>query len=139
MAPFGKPMVWGVPMFPAGWGVSLARGAKGSYNRQFATLAANLVAAGMGNSTPRLGLEFNMPSFPWYTAGKASNSTAYWLQIVNTMRSVPGAAFTFEWNPCRGGQGAVDQTMGNYANYSPGDAYVDAVAPDVYDLSLIHI
>ena len=133
MAPLGKPMVWGVPMLPAKRGVSLARGAKGSYNRHFATLAANLVAAGMGNSTLRLGWEFNMPSFPWYAAGQASNFTAYWQQIVNTMRSVPGAAFKFEWNPTRGGQGAVDQAMGNYANYYPGDAYVDVVALDVYD------
>ena len=87
----------------------------------------------MGSSTLRLGWEFNSPSFPWYAAGQASNFVAYWQQIVNTMRAVPGANFTFEWNPTRGGQGSADQQMGNYANYYPGDNYVDVVGLDVYD------
>ena len=54
------------------------------------------------------------------------NSSAYWQQIVDTMRGVPGAAFRFEWNPTRGGY--VD-----LASYYPGDAYVDIVGMDVYD------
>ncbi len=133
MEALGKPMVWGVPMLPAKRGVSLARGATGGYDLHFRALAKNLVSAGMGNSTLRLGWEFNSPGFPWYAAGQASNFVAYWQHIVTTMRAVRGANFTFEWNPARGGQGAADRQMGNFANYYPGDSYVDIVGLDVYD------
>jgi len=129
----GLPMIFGVPMLPTGGGVSLAAGATGAYNSYFATLAANLVAGGMASSTLRLGWEFNSQSFPWYAAGQASAFVAYWQQIVNTMRAVPGAHFSFEWNADRGGQGPSDTAMGNFDNYYPGDAYVDVVALDVYD------
>ncbi len=133
MEALGKPMVWGVPMLPVRKGVSLARGATGAYDPHFRALAKNLVAAGMGSSTLRLGWEFNSPGFPWYAAGQASNFVAYWQHIVTTMRAVRGSNFTFEWNPARGGQGTADQQMGNYADYYPGDSYVDIVGLDVYD------
>ena len=45
------------------------------------------------------------------------------------MRAVPGSHFTFEWNPTRG-----DLAVGDLANYYPGDAYVDYVGLDVYDV-----
>ena len=127
------PMVWGVPMLPSTGGVSLATGATGAYNSYFSLLASNLVANGQGSSTLRLGWEFNMPSFPWFAAGQAPAFVAYWQQIVNTMRAVPGANFTFEWNVSRGAGGWSDKAMGNFDNYYPGDAYVDVVGLDVYD------
>ncbi len=129
----GLPMVWGVPMLPSTSGVSLTIGATGAYDSYFSLLASNLVANGMGSSTLRLGWEFNSIGFPWYAAGQASAFVAYWQQIVNTMRAVPGANFSFEWNADRGGQGPSDQAMGNLDNYYPGDAYVDVVGLDVYD------
>ncbi len=127
------PMVWGVPMLPSTPGVSLATGATGAYDSYFSLLASNLVANGMGSSTLRLGWEFNMPSFPWYAAGQSTAFIAYWQQIVNTMRAVPGANFSFEWNAARGSGGASDRAMGNFDSYYPGDAYVDVVGLDVYD------
>ena len=45
------------------------------------------------------------------------------------MRSVPGANFKFEWNPSIGDLGA-----GNLASYFPGNAYVDYVGLDVFDV-----
>ncbi len=41
---------------------------------------------------------------------------------------MPGANFTFEWNPTRG-----DLGVGDLASFYPGDAYVNYVGLDVYD------
>jgi len=109
-------------------GTSLATGATGAYDSYFLTVAQALVQAGQGSSLIRLGWEFNGSWFPWAANGHAADFVAYWQQIVNTMRSVPGANFRFEWNPTRG-----DMGVGNLANYYPGDAYVDVIGLDVYD------
>jgi len=130
----GYRMIWGVPMLPTSGGYTLATGATGAYNDYFSTLAQNLIAAGSGNSILRLGWEFNSSNYPWYAAGQASSFVAYWQQIVTTMRAVPGADFSFEWNVNRGDNGSSDEAMGNYASYYPGNNFVDIIAMDVYDL-----
>ena len=99
------------------------------HNQYFATLARAMVAAGQGSSIIRLGWEFNGIWFPWGASGHAGQFVAYWRQIVTTMRSVPGADFTFEWNPSRGDLGA-----GNLAVFYPGNKYVDYVGLDVFDV-----
>jgi Glycosyl hydrolase family 26 len=124
----GYSMIWGVPMLPKS-GASLATGATGAYNRHYATLARAMVAAGQGSSIIRLGWEFNGIWFPWGAKGQSSQFVAYWRQIVKTMRSVPGAHFTFEWNPTRG-----DLGVGNLAAFYPGNAWVDYIGLDVFDV-----
>ncbi len=124
----GYSMIWGVPILPRS-GASLAKGATGAYNGHFATLARALVAAGQGGSVIRIGWEFNGIWFPWSAKGHAAQFIAYWRQIVTTMRSVPGANFRFEWNPTRGDLGA-----GPLSGYYPGNAYVDYVGLDVFDV-----
>jgi Glycosyl hydrolase family 26 len=135
-------MVWGVPMLPSGNhstfgppadGASLARGAAGRYNRHFVLLAERLVAGGQGSSIIRLGWEFNGNWMSWAAKGQARNFVRYWRQIVDSMRSVPGANFQFEWNPDRG-----DLGVGNLANFYPGNAWVDIVGLDVYDCEWGH-
>jgi len=123
----GYQMIWGVPMLPSS-GATLATGATGAYNQYFQTLATALVAGGQGSSIIRLGWEFNGSWFPWAANGQAAAFIAYWQQIYDTMQSVSGANFQFEWNPTRG-----DMGVGNLANYYPGDAYVSIVGLDVYD------
>ena len=123
----GYQMIWGVPMLPNS-GASLDVGATGAYNQYFETLSAALVAGGQGSSIIRLGWEFNGGWFPWAAKGHAASFVAYWRQIVDSMRSVPGANFKFEWNPTRS-----DLGVGDLANYYPGDAYVAIVGLDVYD------
>ena len=108
-------------------GGSMAAGAAGSYDGNFRTLAQNFVAQGQGSSIIRIGWEFNGSWFPWGTSSATpAQFVAYWVHIVDAMRSVPGANFRFEWNPTRGG--TVDP-----AAYYPGDGYVDIVGLDVYD------
>ena len=127
---FGKgySMVWGVPMLPNKGG-SLATGATGAYNQYFARLARAWSQRGrelrssdwVGSSTAS-----GSPGEPVAHAGQF---VAYWRQIVTTMRSVPGADFTFEWNPSRGDLGA-----GNLAAFYPGNKFVDYVGLDVFDV-----
>jgi hypothetical protein len=123
----GQSMIWALPMLPDR-GASLAVGASGAYDHYFASVAQDLVAGGQGHATVRVGWEFNGFWYPWYANHRAAQFVAYWRDIVTTMRSVPGAAFTFEWNPNVG-----DLGVGNLARYYPGDAYVDEVGMDVYD------
>ncbi len=137
----GYQMIWGVPMLPnsytpdsnnsdtSGSTYGLIQGASGAFNSHFATLAQALVAGGQGSSIIRLGWEFNGGWFPWAANGAASAFAGYFQQIVTTMRSVPGANFKFEWNPTIG-----DLGVGDLADYYPGDAYVDYVGLDVYDV-----
>lgn len=124
----GYSMTYSVPMLPNS-GATLAAGAAGDYNAYFQTIAQGLVANNEGSSIVRIGWEFNGNWYTW--AANSSNASAfvtYWQQIVNTMRSVSGANFKFEWCPTLG-----DQGVGNLASYYPGNAYVDDVAADVYD------
>ncbi|MGA2519814.1 MAG: alkaline phosphatase family protein [Acidimicrobiales bacterium] len=126
----GYRLVLGVPLVPSSSGATLAQGATGSYNQYFATLAQNLVAEGEGNAILRLGWEFNGTWYPWSVASNtdAQNFAAYWRQIVNTMRAVPGANFAFLWNPNLGGSSSWDLTQAY-----PGSAYVSYVGSDTYD------
>ncbi len=127
----GLTMIWGVPMLPynsSSSGDTLQQGATGAYNSYFLKLAQDMVAGGEADSIIRIGWEFNGGWFPWAANGQASAFIGYWQQIVNTMRSVPGQQFTFEWNPTLG-----DSGVGNLAEYYPGSAYVDYIGPDVYD------
>jgi hypothetical protein len=131
----GYTLVLGVPMVPTdGAGnpqASLAGGAAGQYGGEFVTLADTLVSYGQANAVLRLGWEFNGTWFPWSAANAAdaANYAAYFRNIVNAMRSVPGQAFRFVWNP-NGGDShwpySPDQAY-------PGSAYVDYIGTDVYD------
>ena len=137
----GYTMIWGVNMLPntykpntdpsqaGGSCYGLTQGASGKFDHYFTTVATNIVQAGFPVSVIRFGWEFNGNWFPWAAQGCASAFVRYWDHIVTTMRAVPGAKFTFEWNPTRG-----DLGVGTLAQYYPGNKYVDDVGLDVYDL-----
>jgi Glycosyl hydrolase family 26 len=136
----GYRMIWGVPILPnsysptrdesdtSGSAYGLAQGAAGTFDAHFVDLARSLVSDGQGSSIIRLGWEFNGGWFPWAANGSATQFVDYWRRIVTAMRSVPGQRFTFEWNPTLG-----DLSVGNLADYYPGDHYVDYIGADVYD------
>jgi hypothetical protein len=138
----GRRLVLTVPMLPGNWDgrgptagtgagepVSLARGAEGAYDAHFAALARNLVAHQLGDTIVRIGHEFNGGWYTWRAQGQEAAFAAYWRRIVTAMRSVPGHALQFNWNPTLGSLGArTDLTW-------PGDEYVDIVGVDVYDQS----
>ncbi len=125
-------LVLGVPMLPTRNGDAvgtMAEGAAGHYNHEFATLARTLVHYGEGNAILRLGWEFNGTWYPWSVTDQtaAANFAAFFRNIVTTMRIVPGAAFRFVWNPTAGSEPEPAE------NAYPGDAYVDYVGLDLYD------
>lgn len=125
-------LVLAVPMIPTNGGRpvgTLAQGAAGYYDGEFATLARTLVHYGEANAILRIGWEFNGTWYPWAVTNRADalNFAAYFRHIVTTMRSVPGTSFQFVWNPTSGPEPEAAQDA------YPGDAYVDDVGLDLYD------
>ncbi|GLY27653.1 glycosyl hydrolase [Kineosporia sp. NBRC 101731] len=121
-------LVYAVAMLPTDGSGTLRSGANGEYDQYFQTLAQNLVASGQEDAILRVGWEFNLSDWPW--ASEDSESwKSYYRTIVETMRSVPGANFAFDWN-VNNGSNAYDA-----ADYYPGDDVVDYVGVDAYDVS----
>jgi hypothetical protein len=107
--------------------LSLVEGASGAYDAHFRALAAKLVEAGESSAELRLGWEFNGNWFRWRASANPQSFGTFWRRIVAAMRSVPGAHFTFNWNPSLGGHAiALDRVY-------PGDNFVDAIGIDLYN------
>jgi hypothetical protein len=124
-------VIHAVPMLPgtlvATKQKAMRAGAAGEYNRYFELLAEQLVAAGQERAVLRIGWEFNLLGWPWGIRD-ALTYKKFFRQIATTMRSVPGAKFSIDWN-VNNGFNRLDGT-----EYYPGDSYVDTVGVDVYDL-----
>jgi hypothetical protein len=122
-------LVLGVPMLPEAGG-TLRAGAAGDYDAHFTTLADELVSAGLGDAVLMIGWQPDDRGSPWYVSNAAAARAyvRYWDRIRSAMASVPGAAFTFEWDAGDGGTSPVSP-----AAMYPGDAAVDVVATDAFD------
>jgi hypothetical protein len=115
---------------------TLATGAAGSQNSYWTSIATNLIAEGFSNAIIRLGWEFDGSGYyPWQITNSttAASFAAYWIQIVNTMRAVSGANFTFCWSPAGFGATVLSQAVVQAAY--PGSSYVDSITLDLYDWS----
>jgi Glycosyl hydrolase family 26 len=119
--------VWSVGLLPIDGGADLNSAAAGAYNSKYAAIAQGLVAGGDGSSTIRLGWEGNGNWYPWYGGNNPSAFVGAWRQAVNSMRSVAGAHFTFDFN--------ISLGAANPAPMYPGDSYVDIIGADLYDYS----
>jgi hypothetical protein len=132
----GLTLSLGVPIIPTNSSGTpsgtLATGATGFYNSAYVTLAQTLVAGGQADAYLRLGWEFDGGWMPWNATTPTAEASyaAYFDQIVTAMRSVPGAAFRFVWNP---DAGAFTQFGYNVALAYPGNAFVDVIGLDAYD------
>jgi hypothetical protein len=114
---------------PSTWEVPCDEGAYNGYATQ---LAENLVSTGFEYSVIRLGLEASGTwenDFVGTTSAEQADWGACFAQEVTAMRAVPGAHFLFDWN--------VNACFEDipFANYYPGNAYVDIVGIDQYDES----
>jgi outer membrane protein OmpA-like peptidoglycan-associated protein len=113
---------------PLSWEQSCAAGDFDSYATQLGT---NLVAAGLQNSVLRLGAEMNGT---WETdfMGATTQEQNLWATCfaneVTSLRQAAGENFLIDWDPnaCKGAY--------PYANFYPGNSYVDIVGLDFYDL-----
>jgi hypothetical protein len=123
----GRRMVYSVPLLPSTGG-SLAAGAAGAYDGSFRSMAATLVARGQGRAILRIGWEFNGSWFPWSASKDPAAFVAYWRRVVKAVRGVPGAGFTIDWSINLGSTAVPAEAV------YPGDAYVDVVGADSYDM-----
>ena len=117
---------------PLGWEQSCAAGDFNSYATQLGT---NLVAAGLQNSVLRLGEEMNGP---WENdfIGNTTQEQNLWAKCfaneVTGLRQAAGEHFLIDWNT-----NACTENV-PYANYYPGNAYVDILGIDFYDESCMN-
>lgn len=123
-------LVLGVPMLPD-HGASLAQGAQGAYDAEFTLLAQRLVSEGLGGAVLLVGWQPGDTGTPWYVGSDAAARwyVQYWDRIAAAMKAVPGAAFVFEWDPGDSGSSQVPP-----ASMYPGNAAVDVVATDAFDV-----
>ncbi|WP_457938063.1 glycoside hydrolase family 26 protein [Mesorhizobium sp. 10J20-29] len=122
----GIALTLSVPMLPRGGGSTLREGADGAYDQVFLDTARALVRYGQQDAIVRIGWEFNGDWVPWAASKDPEAYKLYFRRIVETMRSVPGQAFLFEWCPNHG-RHAMDPTEAY-----PGDDVVDVIGMDVY-------
>ncbi|WP_323181749.1 glycosyl hydrolase [Streptomyces sp. NBC_01408] len=102
-------------------------GAEGQYDHHFRKLAERLVALNVPDTVIVLGWEMNGTTYTHRCGPDPENWKVYWKRIVNTMRSVPGQQFKFDFAPNRGAD-AIGWTQ-----CYPGDDVVDIIGMDSYD------
>jgi hypothetical protein len=116
---------------PLNWETACDLGQYNSYATQFGN---SLVAAGLQNSVLRLGDEMNgawEPDFTGTTITEQHRWSSCFVEEVSALRRVTGEHFLIDWNP--------NACIGNYpyANYYPGNKYVDIVGLDLYDVACL--
>jgi hypothetical protein len=113
---------------PLSWETSCAAGAFNSYA---AALGTNLVRAGLQNSVIRLGSEAN-GTWEGDFVGTTTQEQNAWASCfdneVTALRQATGEHFLIDWNP-----NACTENI-PYANYYPGNSYVDIMGLDFYDV-----
>jgi beta-mannanase len=114
---------------PLGWEQSCAAG---DFNSNATELGTNLVAAGLQNSVIRLGAEMNgawESDFVGNTTQEQNLWATCFANEVTGLRQAAGEHFLIDWNP-----NASTQNI-PYANFYPGNAYVNILGLDQYDFS----
>ncbi len=116
---------------PLSWEESCAAG---DFNGYATSLGVNLVAVGLQNSVIRLGAEMNGIWEEDYV-GPTAVEQRLWAECfaneVTHLRDAPGENFLIDWDP----NACVEDIP--FANYYPGNAYVDIMGLDIYDVSCI--
>jgi hypothetical protein len=105
--------------------------ANGKYDGYATVLGRGLVAAGLQNSVIRLGDEMNgnwEPDFIGTTVGEQKLWAKCFDNEVTGLRRAKGEAFLIDWNP------NACWAPYSYANYYPGNAYVNIMGLDLYDV-----
>jgi len=112
---------------PLSWEQSCAAG---NFNSYATTLGQNLVAAGLQHSVLRLGAEMN-GAWEADFVGNTTQEQNLWATCFDNevagLRQAAGEDFLIDWNP-----NACYEDI-PYANFYPGNAYVDILGLDFYD------
>ena len=138
-------MIFAIPMLPqfdtedatstTAGNPTLTAGAAGDYNQYWEQLAQNLVDRGLGDTTLRIGWEFNGNWFRWSAYLDPTDWVEYWRNIVNTMRAV-SPALKFDYSVALGSTYAnpFSTTLtASQPGVYPGDQYVDIISASMYD------
>ena len=108
--------------------------ASGHYNGYATVLGRSLVAAGLQNSVIRLGAEMNgqwEADFIGTTVPEQKLWAKCFANEVTGLRRAKGENFLIDWNP----NACADRYL--YPNYYPGNAYVNIMGLDLYDVGCI--
>ena len=125
-------LVLSVPLLPSSaWG-QLWAGSVGYFDEPFWWLARAMIERGLGSSVIRLGWEANTQGHPWAAEWDPAAYRQFFRRVVTVMRSLPGAAFTFDWTANSGVGGGSALTT--FESFYPGDDVVDTIGMDVYDI-----
>jgi hypothetical protein len=128
----GRRLALGVPMLVQGYAGAFAPGAAGAFDGYFRGLAQALVAAGLGDSVIRLGYEANNPNIgPWQACDNPAGYAQMFRRVAGLFRAA-SAAFRINW--CNASGAPSGRALTGYDSHYPGDAYVDVVSQDVYDV-----
>jgi hypothetical protein len=122
--------VFGIAPVPEADGSATMAGcAAGSYNDKWRQFGTNMKVNGLENETViRLGWEFNGDWYKW-KANDPKQFAECWRQIVGSAEeTAPG--LLWDWTVIRGKGKSVVDAREAY----PGDAYVDIVGVDAYDM-----
>jgi len=106
--------------------------AAGDFNSYATELGVSLVAAGLQNSVLRLGAEMNgiwEADFIGYTSQEQKLWTLCFANEVTGLRQATGEHFLIDWNA----NACVENIP--FANFYPGNAFVDIVGLDLFDVS----
>ncbi|MFJ5833599.1 hypothetical protein [Streptomyces sp. NPDC093089] len=129
----GSAFVYGIPMLVDGFAGAFARGVAGEFDEAYVRAARALVESGHGDALVRLGWEPNNRAIgPWQATDDPAGYAALFRHVVEVFRATSGADFTFELSSSLGLQ--PGRRLRGFADYYPGDAYVDWLGMNAYDL-----
>lgn len=129
----GSLFAYGVPLLVDGCAGQFARGVAGEFDAYYDALARRLVGSGHPDAVVRLGWEPNNTAIgPWQACDDPEGYAELFRHVVTVFRAVPGQAFTFELSSSLGL--IAGHRLGAFADYYPGDAYVDHLGMNAYDI-----
>ncbi|MFC7221005.1 hypothetical protein ACFQLX_23020 [Streptomyces polyrhachis] len=129
----GAAFVYGVPLLVDGCAGAFARGVAGAFDAAYTAVGRALVDSGHPDAVVRLGWEPNNHAIgPWAATADPAGYAALFRHAATVLRATPGAHFTFELSSSLGVQ--AGHRLRTFADYYPGDAYVDWLGMNVYDL-----
>lgn len=124
-----RQFVLGLPLLPKGG--NFTDGLAGRYDSQFQGVADLMVKNGLGDSVVRLGYEGNNKTIgSWQGTDDPAAYRAMFRRVVTLMRARTGARFHFDYNMAVGPSGKAT----SFESLYPGDAYVDLVGLNIYDV-----
>ena len=119
--------VFSLPLIPSDNSSTLQDGAAGKDDQYFRSFAQQLVTGGQAKATLRIGWEMTGNWFAWNGQKDPTDWVLAYRKAVDAMKSVPGQQFTFDWN--------VQLGFADPEPLYPGDAWVDIIGVDYYDVS----